>query len=186
MGKVSSNPSTVQARPVVETAAETFTQGAQDARNRPSPDNRGDVRYPVSANAVVIDARSDTRVRGRAADISLSGCYLDAVSLFPIGASVGLRLTSEAHSFECEARVTYSLPGMGMGLVFTKTSPNQATELRHWIAELSGAPGATAYLVPEFLKKPSESGKPAGWQEFLSELIAFFRHKVLSRRIQRR
>jgi hypothetical protein len=52
-------------------------------------EKRRDVRYPVSAAAEIVEARSRTRLSARAADISLSGCYLDAINLFPVGSAVG-------------------------------------------------------------------------------------------------
>lgn len=127
MEKVRSDPPAAQAPPRAEAAAGTSPHPAQGARNWPNAERRGGVRYTVSADAILIDASSQTRLRGRAADISLTGCYLDAINLFPVGTNVGLRLTAAAHSFACEARVTYSLPGMGMGLAFTKISPDEAT-----------------------------------------------------------
>jgi len=97
-----------------------------------------------------------------------------------------LRLTCEGHNFSCEARVTYSLPGMGMGLAFTKISPDQATELRRWIAELSGERDATAPLfvpeVPELpidRKKVADAEAPAGCQGVLAELVTVLRRKGL-------
>jgi hypothetical protein len=186
MEKARSNPPSAQISPCVEAAAKASSQGPQRTRESPSSENRAAARYPVSADAVVIEARSQTRLRGRAADLSLSGCYLDAISLFAVGTSVGLRLTTEAHAFECEARVTSSLRGMGMGLVFTKVSPDQATELRRWIAELSGesgaAPSAFVSAAPEPRidhKKLADDANPPRCQAALSELVSILRSKGL-------
>lgn len=186
MEKVRSNPPAAQAPPRADAVTKTSSQGGPGTREGPRAESRGAARYPVSADAVVIDARSQTRLRGRAADISLTGCYLDAISLFAMGASVGLRLTTEAHTFECEARVTYSLPGMGMGLAFTKISPDQATELRHWIAELSAESGAPASPLASAMselrtdrEKLAEDANPAGCQAALSELVNLLRGKGL-------
>lgn len=184
MENVRSNAPAAQAAPRAEAAAETSSQCAQDAQNWPNVERRNAARYTVSADAVLVNARSRTRLRGRASDLSLSGCYLDAINLFAVGASVGLRLTAEGHSFECDARVTYSLRGMGMGLVFTKISADQATELRLWVAELSGEIDAAAPpFVPEAPKilidrrGSAETENLAGWRGILSELI-----NVLSRK----
>ena len=134
----------------------------------------------------MVEARSQTRLKGRVADLSLTGCYLDATNQFSAGASVGLRLTCEGHSFACEARVAYSLPGMGMGLAFTRISPDQAAELRRWIGELSGDLDAAApLLLPELSefqsdrKKLSEIEPSAGLQSVLAELVTLLRRKGL-------
>lgn len=176
MEKVRSNPPMAQAEPRAE----------EPKTSTPATEKRSGVRYTVSADAVLIEARSQTRLRARAADLSLSGCYLDATNVFSPGASVGLRLTCEGHSFACEARVAYSLPGMGMGLAFTKIAPDQATELRRWIAELSGDLDAAApILLPELSesqtdrKKLAEIEPSAGLQSVLAELVTLLRRKGL-------
>ena len=186
MEKVRSNPPAAQTPPRAEAAPKTSPLGAPGTPAWPSAENRAHARYPVSADAVVIEARSNTRLRGRATDISLRGCYLDAISLFAVGASVGLRLTTEARSFECEARVIYSLRDMGMGLMFTKISSDQATELRHWIAELSGEssapPSAFLSTVSEprvDCKKLADGENPAGCEAALCELVTLLRGKGL-------
>jgi hypothetical protein len=134
----------------------------------------------------VVEPRSQTRLKGRAADLSLTGCYLDATNLFPSGTSVALRLTCEGHSFACEARIAYSLPGMGMGVAFTKISPDQSTELRLWIAELSGDLDAAApLLVPDISelqtvrKNLAEIEPSPGLKSVLAELVSLLRRKGL-------
>ena len=92
MEKVRSNPPVARAAPYAETTVAT-SPGTQTSRSWPNTERRGGVRYTVSADAVVVDARSRTRLRGRASDLSLSGCYLDAISLFAVDTSVGLQLT---------------------------------------------------------------------------------------------
>ena len=176
MEKVRSNPSVARAQP--------YAEGAKTSA--PAKERRGGARYTVSADAVVVEPRSQTRLKGRAADLSLTGCYLDATNLFPSGTSVGLRLTCEGHSFACEARVAYSLPGMGMGVAFTKISPDQATELRRWIAELSGELDAAApLLVPDISelqtarKNLAEIEPSLGLQSVLAELVNILRRKGL-------
>jgi hypothetical protein len=155
----------------------------QGARNEASAnERRRDVRYPVSAAAEIVEARSRTRLSGRASDISLSGCYLDAINLFPVGAVVGLRLTAETRAFECEARVTYSLPGMGMGLAFTRMSSSQTAALREWIAELSGQGGDAALVEPEIqfeeTKPPAATTRDSnGWQDVFGELVSILQRK---------
>ena len=155
---------------------------AEAPREGSGAEKRKDTRYPVSAAAEVVELRSRTRLSARAADISLSGCYLDAINLFPAGSAVALRLTAETRTFECEARVTYSLPGMGMGLAFTKMSPSQATMLRDWIKELAGQAGDAAPVEPviEFdsaVTRPATNQVSNGRQDVLYELVSLLQRK---------
>jgi hypothetical protein len=61
-------------------------------------DRRGHPRYPVSASAEVLEARTDTRVTGRATDLGLGGCYVDTLSPFAVGTAVHMRVFTERHS----------------------------------------------------------------------------------------
>jgi hypothetical protein len=155
----------------------------QSPQNQPNgAERRNHARYPVSADAVIVEPRSRTKLRGRASDLSLSGCYLDAINLFPVGTPVRLRLTAEARAFECQASVTYSMPGMGMGLAFTNIPADQSAALRNWIAELSGEPtdAATAAHEIEFeTKKPAAALNFGSWQEAFSELVTILHRKGL-------
>ena len=104
--------------------------------------------------------------------------------LVPGGRFRAIAADHEAHSFECEARVTYSVPGMGMGLIFTKTSSDQAAELRNWIAELSGEPGAAASRhlqprIPGSIVGNPRGAEPRGHGRGLSELVSLLQRKGL-------
>jgi hypothetical protein len=103
-------------------------------------ERRTNTRYPFTATAEVIDVRSETGLKGRSADICLGGCYVDTTSPFPVGTPVTLRLAYQNNSFEAQAAVIYAHVGMGMGLAFTKVSPDQHAVLREWVRKLSGEP----------------------------------------------
>jgi len=95
-------------------------------------------RYPVTATVEAVDLKSGTRTQARTSDLSRGGCYVDTTSPFPVETTVKMRLRKDTHSFEVEARVVYSLVGMGMGLAFTGADPEQVEVLKRWIGELSG------------------------------------------------
>ncbi len=101
-------------------------------------DRRERPRYAVSAAAEALEPRSNMRLTGRATDLGMGGCYVDTISPFAVGTAIRVRLFSERHCFQTRAMVTYALTGMGMGLAFSETSPDQSASLRHWVAELSG------------------------------------------------
>jgi len=175
-----SNPHTAEAPPRAEATTTTSEPGGPSIPS--GAERRRQVRYVVSATAVAIESASRTRLTGRASDLGLAGCYVDLMSPFPIGSSVLLRLTDEGHSFECEARVAYSMPGMGMGLAFTKASKEQVAVLREWVAALLRGTGATATTPPGpehgFDREPSAAASKAeASQDVLHELIALLLRK---------
>lgn len=101
-------------------------------------ERRGCTRYSVSAFAEVIEQQTNTHLRGRVTDLGLGGCYVDAISPFPVGTEVQVHLSSGQRTFQSQATVIYAIPGMGMGLAFSEMPSKQATILETWIGELSG------------------------------------------------
>jgi hypothetical protein len=107
-------------------------------------ERRRRTRYQFTATTELLDMTSRTRVQARTSDLSSGGCYVDTTSPLPVGTIVKMRLSKDNRSFDVDAKVVYSLPGMGMGLAFTAAVPEQLEVLKRWIGELSGQ------LTPEF------------------------------------
>ncbi|HEY4682393.1 MAG TPA: PilZ domain-containing protein [Candidatus Acidoferrales bacterium] len=95
-------------------------------------------RYPFVAAAELIDVRSETAVKARTTDLSVSGCYVDTMNPFSAGTELKLRLTHHERTFEASGTVVHSQPGMGMGIAFTRVEPDQKPALERWLAELRG------------------------------------------------
>jgi Tfp pilus assembly protein PilZ len=152
-------------------------------------ERRDSIRYPFTAAADVIDLDSNTRLSARSADLARGGCFIDTTNPFPIGTRVTVRLTMEQKTFQAQARVVYSLPGMGMGLAFTAAEPDQIWILKRWLGELSGEmpaelnapPPPAAPVAPSHqeVKAPSSGDAEAGF--VLTELIVtLMRKRILS------
>ena len=103
-----------------------------------SREPRRHARYPFTGAVEAFEPESQTRIQGRTADLSESGCYVDAMNPLPAETRVRIRITREQRSFESRATVVYSVAGMGMGLQFEATDAQQLVSLRKWISELSG------------------------------------------------
>jgi len=101
-------------------------------------ERRKSKRFPITAGAEIVDLRTQARVSGRAADLGLGGCYIDALSPLPVGSTVRITLERNQKKFEAGAIVTYSLLSMGMGLSFTEIKTADESLLQAWISELSG------------------------------------------------
>ena len=95
-------------------------------------------RYPFSSDAEVVDIQGNTRITGRITDIAKKGCYVDTISPFAPKALLALKVTRGTESFETKATVVYTHVGMGMGLCFTITGPQEMLMLETWLSELSG------------------------------------------------
>lgn len=140
-------------------------------------DRRTHARYPFTASAEVIDVKSQTRLNARINDLGLEGCYIDSTSPFPLGTVVQLRVSSASKVFESRATVVYSLPSMGMGLVFSSPEPEQLQTLRKWIGELSGE--APSEFEPSEDAKPerTEASSMENQRYVLRELVTALMHK---------
>lgn len=142
-----------------------------------SLERRGHSRYAFTASVEVIEPNSKTRIEGRTADLSSGGCYVDTITSLPVDTIVEMRLTKENRSFRAQAKVAYSVDGMGMGMKFILAAPDQTRTLETWIGQLSGK-------LPlengrnEAVKQPHPEGCPQNESFYvLKELIIELRRQ---------
>jgi hypothetical protein len=149
----------------------------------PSPvepvEKRSCPRYPFSPAVEAFDILADIRIKGRLADISRNGCYVDTINPFAKDAPVTLTISRDNQSFKTQAKVVYSKMGMGMGLLFTTAEPDQLRVLGSWLNELSGGKvdgeeQSNLFLQPELAK-----GSDSDVRKIVSELIALLNGKNL-------
>jgi len=134
------------------------------------------LRFPISATLEAVETKSGTKLTGRTSDLGLGGCYVDTLSPFPIGADVKIRIVRGSEAFEAQAKVVYSVNGLGMGLAFISAQPKQVQLFQKWLLEISGQ-GAAAPVTET--PQPEAEAAPAATQstqapantEVLSNLI---------------
>ena len=97
---------------------------------------RSALRCQLVASAEVTDLHSGTRLSARISELSVGGCYVDALNPYPEGTLVGLRILRDQGIFETKARVAYCDPAFGMGLAFTDMTPDQRSLLETWLTEI--------------------------------------------------
>jgi len=116
-------------------------------------ERRRHLRFPFSATVEAVETKSGTKVTGRTSDLGFGGCYVDTLSPFPVGTEAKIRILRKNESFEAQARVVYSLLGMGMGLAFISAQPKQVRLFQSWLLEISGQPvsgqDASSQQAPE-------------------------------------
>ena len=105
-------------------------------------ERRRNLRFPFSATVEAIDNKSGTKVIGRTSDLGLGGCYIDTLSPFPVGTEAKIRIIRDNENFDAQARVVYSMVGMGMGLAFVSAQPKQVRLFQKWLQKISGQPVA--------------------------------------------
>ena len=137
-------------------------------------------RFPLSATGEMIDTRSGTRINGRASDLSRGGCYMDCVSVFPIGTGVKVRIAQQNKVFTARATIVSS-DGLGMGVMFTTLEPEQICVLEQWVADLNAASRNEFEPLPEENHNGNGTMLVPGKSYILSELIiSLMRKQVLT------
>lgn len=150
-------------------------------------ERRGNLRFPFTASVEAIEPKSGTRIHGRSTDLGLGGCYVDSLNPYAVGTVVKICITKDRESFETKAMVTFSQVGMGMGLSFIASEPQQSQLFQRWVTELSAESALPVANEPAFTAsetaKEASHGETAGDDRFyvLNELvIALMRKGVLS------
>ena len=136
-----------------------------------SAERRTSTRYPFTGTVEAFEPTSQTKIQGRTADLSEGGCYVDTMSPFPAQTRVRIRITREKRSFESQATVVYSVAGMGMGLRFETTEPQQLIALRKWLGELSGELSADSEIDKQNAPAASVTGNSLVLRELITELM---------------
>lgn len=92
-------------------------------------------RYSFVVDVELTDLHSENQIRAQTKMLSLGGCGVDTVKLFPKGTSVRIRLSHEGAEVRAFARVVYSSAALGMGIAFTNIERDDERTLEWWIAE---------------------------------------------------
>ena len=118
------------------------------------PENkRSAPRYTVIMDAEITDLLTRTNMKLRSSDISVTGCYIDALNPLERGTPVSLRLVHDSQVFESKGVVAYTVARLGMG-VKTSISPFTRTN------SLSSAGGFLRLRMTLPLLRESRSKPP--------------------------
>lgn len=93
-------------------------------------------RFPVIADAEVIEIASDTKLSAKTSDLSAGGCFLDMLNPSPEGTEIVVRISYADASFTARGKVVFVFPNMGMGVMFTDVPASQQAILQKWLEEL--------------------------------------------------
>ncbi|MGB0008539.1 MAG: PilZ domain-containing protein [Candidatus Sulfotelmatobacter sp.] len=103
----------------------------------PVGEKRKSPRYRCQGSARLREIVSGVSTWATFTDISLHGCYVEAMATFRVGAKLGLTMEVNGFRVECngEAKVVY--PNLGMGIAFTTMSDSDRERLRELLRSLS-------------------------------------------------
>jgi hypothetical protein len=96
-------------------------------------------RHSLVVDIEVTDVQSKIQIRGQTRELSLSGCGMEALRLFPKGTSVRITMSHKGTEVKAFARVVYASADLGMGFAFTNIDGEDEYILEWWFAELQSA-----------------------------------------------
>jgi hypothetical protein len=103
----------------------------------PYREHREVPRYTLIASIELREPETDTRISGRISEISRKGCYVDVLITLPQGTALDVRILRDQGVFQSKGKIVYVQQGMGMGVAFVETAPEQLKTLDTWLAEIS-------------------------------------------------
>ena len=86
-------------------------------------------RCPLVASAEVTDLHSGTRLLARISELGVGGCFVDALTPFPEGTLVKLRIIRDQGAFEINGKVVCTHSDFCMGVAFTRRDIDQRSIL---------------------------------------------------------
>jgi hypothetical protein len=97
-------------------------------------------RYSLAVDIEMTDIQSQTQVKARTKMLSMFGCGVDTLKLFPQGTSVRIVLFHQGAKVRALAKVLYSSSDLGTGVAFTRVEREDERILEWWIEEFASIP----------------------------------------------
>jgi hypothetical protein len=118
---------------------DTGTESAPPAgtANSTAGEKRQSARYRCQGSARLRELGSGVSTWATFTDISLHGCYVEAMATFRVGAKVGLTLEVNGFRLESNGEVRVVYPNLGMGICFTTMADPDRERLRELLRSLS-------------------------------------------------
>jgi hypothetical protein len=98
-------------------------------------DRRVNPRFIFIADCLLAGT-SGARYETRVTELSMGGCFVDLKEPLPVGAHVRVSITKDGRVFEAEGRAIYSLPPVGIGIVFVSVNSENQKIIQTWLRSL--------------------------------------------------
>jgi len=158
---------------VESTMALLVDDASKASKTANSSERRTEPRTPMIAQAEVADIASGVKLSARVSDLSMSGCYLDALTPLPEGSDVHIRIAFNSEKLALRAKIRFSHPGLGMGVQFDALTGEQMQTLHNWLVSIGAKRPLRAVTAAP--AKPAATGKDP--RKALQELIETLNRK---------
>lgn len=109
----------------------------------------------IEAQITTQGAYESTVLRGTIVDISLSGCYIEMLAPLPEDSTVELSFRAGTAALRLSGTVCSSQDGFGMGIAFTRMSPDHFEKLRQLAPQAANSSNANSLSSPSVRSKIS-------------------------------
>jgi PilZ domain len=93
-------------------------------------------RHPFVASIELVDVQSEIHLQERVTDLNLYGCGVAVSKPLRVGTKLRIRIIYKGSTFSALGRVAYATSSGDVGIIFTRTEPNDHLILEKWINEL--------------------------------------------------
>ena len=121
-------------------AREVFGGGTVEIGN-PQPlfgaEKRRSPRHKCEGSAEIREEGHDVRTWASFKDISLHGCYVEAMATYPVGTTLHLKLEANGLQVLAKGIVRVTYPLLGMGIALTEMAEEELERLKQLLGTMS-------------------------------------------------
>jgi hypothetical protein len=117
----------------------TKTAAASAPATTPKQENRRFPRFKCEGNLELKTEGSTIRTWATFTDISVTGCYVEMMTTFPVGTKLDMQLGMNGFIVNAEAIVRVTYPFLGMGIEFKEMLQHDRKQLGSMLASLSAS-----------------------------------------------
>ena len=107
----------------------------EPASNWPNGKQRTVPRFSMLAIAELADTDGTVCIVGRMSEVSSKGCYVNTPSTLALNSGLKVVISRDDETFLTDGKVIYVHDGVGMGILFVDSAPDQMNILTSWLAD---------------------------------------------------
>ena len=146
------------------------------------PEKRRSPRYKCEGSAEMRQEGVETRTWATFSDVSLHGCYVEAMATYPAGARLHIRLEANGFKVDVTGNVRVSYPQLGMGIAFSEISDEDRSRLRELLRSISRPSvilGSRAQSIAPVLRQSGSLSPITNPEAAIQAVIQFFDERQL-------
>jgi hypothetical protein len=171
-----------QSKPQAAATAAAPARTSSSGTNSNYAEKRKSPRYRCQGSARLRQLGGGISTWATFTDISLNGCYVEAMSTFRAGTKLALIMEVNGFRFETHGEIRAVYPNLGMGICFTAMSEPNREQLQELLRSLSrpsvilGArPAVDAAVIPD----PDKNSAIANPAAALQAVTAYFDERLI-------